>query len=125
MDEGSRPDGDTPKRIRRSLAEFYAGERFPAPDTDEGQLIYDVALSLRGWGPAAFATVTPDFLAAARWSIFLEGVMPIWRNAQATLMEEMPRDPVAKGLVANRKIAAQEFIEDWRPVLFPEPDDAG
>jgi len=123
VDEGPCPHGDGPKRIRRSLAEFYAGERFPPPESSEGALIYDAALSLRGWGPAAFDTAMPDFLEAARWSVLLERLMPIYQSAQARLSEPLPFDPVAKGEVLKARLAAREFTAAWTPILFPEDDD--
>lgn len=123
MDEGSCQDAASPKSTRRSLSEFYAGERFPAPESSEGALIYDAALSLRGWGPAAFREATPDFLDAARWSVLLERLMPIYQSAQARLTEPLPSDPNAKGDAMRVKLAAREFTAQWAPLLFPDDDD--
>lgn len=82
-----------------------------------------MGLALRGWGPAAFDSVTPDFLAAARWALFLEELTPMWRAANSTLTEDLPKDPAAKIAAYVSKQQAQRFLEDWRPVLFPADDD--
>lgn len=86
-------------------------------------MICDVALSLRGWGAEEFEWATPDFLAAARWAVFLERLMPLYQSAQMRLTEPLPSDPDAKRHAVRVKLAAQEFTKDWTPILFPEDDD--
>lgn len=83
-----------------------------------------MALSLRGWGPESFARATPEFLAAARWGLFLEAVTPSWKRANQSVAEPLPTDPVMKIPAAKVKQSALDFIAAWRPVLFPE-DDGG
>lgn len=82
-----------------------------------------MVLGLRGWGAAEFATAEPSFLAASRWAVMLEAVMPQYQRAESLLAEPYPSEPTAKLALAAGKQAAQRYLDAWRPVLFPEDDD--
>jgi hypothetical protein len=120
-----RPGRATPKRIRRSLSAFYAGERFPDPDSEEGRLIYDVVLSTRGWGRDEFREATPDFAAAARFAVFAERAIPFLQDQQQ--IQNTPFEdgmsPDARGDLTMGKLNAAKNIASFRAWLYPEDDD--
>lgn len=118
---------DTPKRIRRSLADYFTGERLVDPEAPDGALTYDLLLSIRGWGRAEFEAASPDFLAGARFALFLEKAIPLLREWEAV------RDiPVTGDMSGDRRIAlfkAKRAVEPLIPALtsliYPEDDDLG
>lgn len=67
--------------------------------------------------------MSPRFLDAARWAVFVEALMPSWRAAHETLASPLPDDVTAKLGAVKAKQSAQRFIADWSPILFPEDDD--
>lgn len=122
----ARQDRLAPKRIRRSLAGFFAGERFPHPDSEDGRLVYDVLLALRGWGHDDFRLATPAFLSAARFAVFAERAGAVLSKAQAIQSQDMSGlGNEEKGALALRKMDAAEDIATFTPLLFPEDNDDG
>lgn len=121
MDRQEPPLSNTPKRIRRSLAGFFTGERIPYPSYDEA-LTYDALLSLRGWGRDEFATASPDFIAAARFAVFAERVAPILAAAQE--LAAMPASGMTPAQI-KAKVAASAAIPNLHSALFPEDEPIG
>jgi hypothetical protein len=78
-----------PKRIRRSLGEWFTGERIPEPPAAESgsaeALTYDALLTLRGWGRDEFATATAEMVTAARAALFAERLAPLLAETVETL----------------------------------------
>jgi hypothetical protein len=113
-----------PKRTRRSLAEYFAGERIPHPDEPEASLIYDALLALRGWGERDFRLAGPGFLATLRHALFAEaGVKMLHETEQIAYM------PVPTGMdvktqadVLRAKLPAETDAKRLRALLFPGDD---
>lgn len=114
----------TPKRIRRSLSEWFEGERIPNPDDPEEALTYDALLSLRGWGAIELDTARPDFLAAARHALYAERLMPILERARE--LQDMNMDAVSRDdklRVGKAKMQARRLIPALREALYLDHDD--
>lgn len=124
MDEAARPHEHGPKRIRRSLAGFYAGERFPNPDSDDGRFVYDVILSTRGWDREMFRQASPEFTFAARFALFAERAAPALAELEAIQNQPVTADmsPEYRGALARNKIQAAKDIPAFRALLYPEDD---
>lgn len=115
-------ESGTPKRVRRSLSEWFEGERVPHPDDPEEHLTYDVLLSLRGWDAEMFRVATPQFTAGARFALYAERLMPVLEE-----MKGIQNTPMPKGAgfadAARARLAVQKAIPEIRAVLFPGDDD--
>lgn len=85
-------------------------------------MTYDALLSLRGWTTEMFRAARPDFLAAARFALYVERLMPLFDDMKRVQATPLPKGP-GYGEAAMGKIAAGKAIELMRPVLFPEDDD--
>lgn len=114
-----------PKRIRRSLAGWYAGERIPSPEDREERLTYDAILATRGWGHDEFRLASPRFLSAVRAALFAEAGVRILAESEQAANVAVPSDlPLAtRGELIKHRLAAQEDVRRLRPMLFPEGDD--
>ena len=117
----------TPKRLRRSLAQFQAGERFPDPDTEDGRLIYDAILASRGQSPDFFRQAAPDFISLVRFAVFAEKA-----GAALADMETVTARTVDKGIppkdrlaLIQAKSAVAEVIPVFRDLLYPEDEPVG
>ena len=120
--QGERQDRAPPKRIRRSLAGYYRGERFPDPESEEGQLLYDIILSRNGWGHDDFRLATPLMIAAARHAVFAEGVAKLLDGAEQVANIELDKHTPHDLRMA--KFKASKAIPDLRAALYPEDEPA-
>lgn len=116
-----------PKRLRRSLAQFQAGERFPDPDSEEGRLIYDAILASRGQGPDFFRQAAPDFIALVRFAVFAEkagAALAEMETVQARTVDKnlAPKDRLA---LIQAKSAVAEAIPVFQDLLYPEDEPVG
>lgn len=80
-------------------------------------------LSLRGWGLAEFTAAAPEFLAGARYALFVEKLAPVLSEAEAVLTAPLPPTGPEKLAAASRKLTVEKLIPALRTVLFPEDDD--
>lgn len=114
----------TPKRVRRSISEFLAGERLPDPDDPDAELTYDALLALRGWGSEDFARATPSFLSAVRWALYAEKATVMYRNAQENAALTMPSgiSGEQQRKLITLRLDAAAFVKSFGPVLFPEDE---
>jgi hypothetical protein len=123
MAQRARQGSSTPKRIRRSLSEWFEGGRIPHPDDPEEVLTYDALLSLRGWGEAEFRHARPEFVSAARFALFAERIVPLMQTEQriqATSMANL--EPAVKGDLARAKMNAAQNIAMYRSALLLDDD---
>ena len=114
-----------PKRIRRSLAGWFAGERIPSPEDPAEALTYDAILATRGWGRDEFALASPRFLTAVRTALFAEASVKLLEEAKDAASTAVPDDaPLTyRAELLKYRLAGQEELARIRPVLFPEDDD--
>jgi hypothetical protein len=113
-----------PKRIRRSLAEYFAGERIPHPEEREASLIYDALLALRGWGERDFRYVSPRFMSTIRHALFAESGVKMLQETEQIAHIPVARgmDPKAQADLLRAKLPAQADAQRLRALLFPEGD---
>lgn len=117
---------DPPKRIRRSLSDWFTGDRISHPEVPDDALTFDALLALRGWGAAEFREATPAFLAAARWALYAERYAPVLADHERTLALPMTDlSPQGKLDLARAKQQAGRVVDALRAVLYPEDDDLG
>lgn len=113
-------NGSAPKRIKRSLSQWFTGERIVQPTDPDGDLIYDALLSMRGWGEAEFRTAEPELRDAARWTLYAERLVPILHGHEAIQGTPLPADAAAKAAAVPARLTANRQIELIRAELFPD-----
>jgi hypothetical protein len=83
-------------------------------------LTYAALLSLRGWGEAELRHARPELFDAARWALYAERLVPIYREYLAVQGTPLPKDAQAKAAATPVRLQANRQIELIREVLFPD-----
>ena len=122
MDLRAYPQQATPKRIRRSLGEWFTGERQASPSDPDEHLTYEALLALRGWRPSDFEAAEPEFLEAVRFALFAEATAPDYLSLRKVQDTDM-RNVSDKGALGMAKMQAATLIPRFRSVLFLDAED--
>lgn len=76
-------------------------------------------LASRGWGAEDFLRASPEFLAACRWLVMSERMVPEYQQWVAIAATVPPK---GKGWAEAQRgrLAAQKVVDSWKPYLFPD-----